>query len=212
MKEIVSLIQFILHIKLISKLISYSFLAMQTIKTLHSTWSLTTLQNVNAASSSNPEIHVHIPERLITPKNHAPLSNHQSPPLSKLSQVIDLTATSSDKDKDIYPPTLDFFLELHHLQPLCNYPQYYDKLAQHGILYVDSILKLNATFFSDIIRIPVAAVDTFLAHAKNVIKKAKKGKSPIKQEDIGEDACEMWLIPPHVRVDKNKENFKDWVF
>ena len=146
----------------------------------------------------NPEIHVHIPERLITPKNRAPLSNCQSPPLSELSQVIDLTATSSDKDEVIYPPTLDFLSELHHLWPLCDYPQYYDKLMQHGILYVDSILKLNAIFFSDIIRIPVTAVDAFLAHAKKVIKKAKKGKSPIKQEDIGEYTGEMPLIPPRV--------------
>lgn len=122
--------------------------------------------------------------------------------------MIDLT-TSDEDDIAISPSTPDFLAELHNLRPLCNYPQYYDKLSQHGIFYVDSLLKLDATFFSDIIGIPAPAVDAFLAYAKKVNKRAKKGKMPlcrIKREDAsGTNNLK-------IQVDNNKENLEDWVF
>ena len=124
--------------------------------------------------------------------------------------MIDLT-TSDEDDLSIYPSTPDFLAELHCLRPLCNYPQYYDKLAEHGIFYVDSLLKLDATFFSDIIGIPAPAVDAFLAYANKVNKRAKKGKTPmchIKREDGTSK------IRPGVDNNKeqDKENLEDWLF
>lgn len=136
----------------------------------------------------------------------APLSNRQSPTLSLPAPVIDLT-TSDEDDIAIYPSTLDFLAELHCLRPLCNYPQYYDKLSQHGIFYVDSLLKLDATFFSDIIGIPTPAVDAFLAYAKKVNKRAKKGKTPLSRCHIKREDTSTGEI----RVN-NKENLEDWEF
>jgi hypothetical protein len=119
--------------------------------------------------------------------------------------VINLT-TSDEDDLAIYPSTLDFLTELHCLWLLCNYPQYYDKLSQHGIFYVDSLLKLDPTFFSDIIGIPAPAVDAFMAYVKKVNKRAKKGKTPlchIKREDTSTG---------ELHVNNNKENIEDWEF
>jgi len=87
------------------------------------------------------------------------------------------------------------------VRPLCNYPQYHNKLIQYDILYVDNILKLDVAFFSDMIGIPVPAVDAFLDYAKRVTRKAEKSKSlacSIKNEEN--------------TTDNNKENEGDWVF
>lgn len=115
--------------------------------------------------------------------------------------------------KTIHPSThlSNFLAELHCLWPLCNYTQYYDKLAEHGIFCVDSLLKLDATFFSDIIRIPTPTVHTFLAYVKKVKKRAKKGKAPlchIKREDGTSEICHS----VDNNKEKDKENLKDWLF
>ena len=66
------------------------------------------------------------------------------------------------------------------MQPLCNYPQYYDKLIWHGIIYVDSIFKLKPAFFSDIIGILVPEVSPFLRYTKQVMRRTEKGETKCK--------------------------------
>jgi hypothetical protein len=173
-------------------------------------------QRRNSPQASNqPAIHVHLPEHLISSEARTPLSNHHSPTVHAVlpSQVIDLTKLGSDDSEDeliTYPSTLEFLTRLHGVRPLCNYLQYHDKLVQHGIVYIDSALKIEPTFFSDIIGIPVPEVSAFLGYAKNVVRRAEKGKtkgkthtlhaSAIKKEDFGEEC---------VNSDKENERCDD---
>ena len=97
------------------------------------------------------------------------------------SQLINLTRSNDSEDNLIaYPSTLNFLTNLHAMQPLCNYPQYYDKLVWHGIIYVDSIFKLKPAFFSDIIGILVPEVSTFLRYTKQVMRRTEKGETKCK--------------------------------
>jgi hypothetical protein len=157
-------------------------------------------------ASNQPAIHVHIPERLVSSETRAPLSDHQFPASS--FQVIDLTGgDDSDDDFIAYPSTLEFLTRLHAVRPLCNYLQYHDKLVQHGIIYVDSVLnsQLDPTFFSDIIGIPAPEVCAFLGYAKKVARRAEKGKTHsgranVKKEDFGECMTEYYYVSPSARA------------
>lgn len=159
-------------------------------------------------ASNQPAIHVHIPERLISSETRTPLSDHQSP-AALLPETIDLTRSDDSEDDLIaYPSTLDFLTNLNAARPLCDYLQYHNKLVQHGIVYVDSLLKLDPTFFSDVIGIPVHEVSAFLGYAKKVIRRAERGKMKgktythhacaIKKEDFDEED-----------INSNKENLKE---
>src|SRR5262245_53063032 len=75
--------------------------------------------------------------------------------------VMGSTINDSGDDLITYPPITEVLHEIHAVFPLLNMLQYESALLEHGVMYTNAVVHLDADFFMDIIHIPCGAVQTF---------------------------------------------------
>lgn len=101
--------------------------------------------------------------------------------------IIHKSDTTPTKGKLIhYPLVANVLRELHEVMPLLNYPQYIDAFTKNGVIYTNTVLDLDISFFVDIIGMPRTAIRPFVDRVNVVVRKARKGKGKavsIKEED-----------------------------
>ncbi|THU97007.1 hypothetical protein K435DRAFT_857992 [Dendrothele bispora CBS 962.96] len=132
-------------------------------------------RQTTVASSSPPPVHVHLGGIHV---NGATSETGRSPlRSSSQANTMPLDLTYAADDELIQYPSIDILLaDLHQVMPVLNYPQYKDTLVAKGVAYVDVVDTQDRSFYTDIIGMPLAALDNFLSHATRLTRRAKKGK------------------------------------
>lgn len=143
----------------------------------------------------------HIPKKIrtVTPTKMAtpPINIYVSPLGDVTRQYINNTssqrrsAPACDPDTEEalvhYPVVADVLYDLDQIMPLLDYPQYVDAFSKNGVIYTNTVLGLDTSFFVDIIGMPRPIIQAFLDRVALFVRRAEKGKgraiSVVKKED-----------------------------
>ena len=75
-----------------------------------------------------------------------------------------------------YPSSAEVLRDLHQFFPLLDYPSYGAEFIKNGIIYANTVLSLDTSYFVDIVGMPRPIVQDFIDHATRLVIRAEKGK------------------------------------
>ncbi|KAG2351752.1 hypothetical protein BDR07DRAFT_1500445 [Suillus spraguei] len=103
----------------------------------------------------------------------------------------------SDEESDKEPPQhiKDVLVNVHSCYPAMNFPQYADKLKDHGLLYLPTAAHFGVRFYEEKVGMPEGAAYTFQSCVSKMYMKAElvkgrrkaKGKRKVRAQPDDED-------------------------